>query len=428
VPIVPSQSRRIQELLGRLASQKSVDRDSAVAQLTLLGPRVLEPLLAALPASGLLFRRAALEVLDRLRDKRALPEVLALAEDRDPEVAQRALALAAVYPDLRTARGLAKLLASGPSERRRAAARSLALVHGAGIVEAIEPLLDVLLDEDEEEGLRLAILDDLAGLDPPLDPRTLPPLLKRLRDSHDPAVAARSAALLRRSQSGEPEGGDRLHDLLERVAAPGLPPEEADRLASALASLSLGDTEALHRALERTRAPLAVRVLADALGQVGTNASIPVLRRALERLGYEGGEPPPEAAEPRAHAKANVHYALARLDSRIALFDLRQMLAARPPRALRRLLAAAVRIGDGSFVPALARLAAELPEHFEAAAEAFVAIVRRERLRPASRALRGVRAPDRPALLAFWAKAEGAFGPVKKGAPIDRRPTSARKR
>ena len=428
MPIVPSQSRRIQELLGRLASEKSADRDSAVAQLTLLGPRVLEPLLAALPPSGLPFRRAALEVLDRLRDKRALPEVLALADDRDPEVAQKALALAGAYPDPRTARRLAKVLASGPSERRRVAARSLALVHVAGIVEAIEPLLDVLLDEDEDDALRLGILDDLAGLDPPLEPRTLTPLLKRLRDSHDPAVAARSAALLRRSQGGEAAGRDRsLHDLLERVSEPGLGPREADRLASALASRSLGDPEALHRALERTRAPLAVRALAEALGQVGTNASIPVLQRALERLGFEGGQLLPEEADPRAHAKANVHYALARLDSRIALFDLRQMLAARPPHAARKLLAAAARIGDGTLVPVLARLAAEEPRHFEAAAETFVAIVRREELRHTSRAMRGVRAPDRPALLAFWARAEGAGVPGKKGASSDRRPNSRRR-
>ncbi len=428
MPIVPSQSRRIQELLGRLASEKSADRDSAVAQLTLLGPRVLGPLLAALPPSGPSFRRAALEVLDRLRDKRALPEVLALADDRDPEVAQKALALAGAYPDPRTARELAKALASGPAERRRAAARSLALVHGAGIVEALDPLLDVLLDEDEDDALRLGILDDLAGLDPPLDPRTLPPLLKRLRDSHDPAVAARSAALLRRSRGGEAAGRDRLHDLLERVSEPGLGPREADRLASALASRSLGHTEALHRALERTRAPLAVRALAEALGQVGTNASIPVLQRALERLGFEGGQLLPEEAEPRAHAKANVHHALARLDSRIALFDLRQMLAARPPHAVRKLLAAAARIGDGTLVPALARLAAEEPRHFEAAAETFVAIVRREGLRHTSRAMRGVRAPDRPALLAFWAKAEGAGVSGKKGASGNRQTTSTRRR
>lgn len=408
MPIVPSRSRRIQELLGRLASEKGADRDSAVAQLTLLGPRVLEPLLAALPPSGLPFRRAALEVLDRLRDKRALPEVLALADDRDPEVALKALALAGAYPDPRTARHLAKVLASGPAERRRAAARSLALVHSGGILAAIEPLLDVLLDEDEDDELRLGILDDLAGLDPPLDPRTLPPLLKRLRDSHDPAVAARAGALLRQSRTGEAAGRDSLHDLLERVSEPGLGPKEADRLASALASRSLGHTEALHRALERARTPLAVRALAEALGQVGTNASIPVLQRALERLGFEGGQLLAEEAEPRAHAKANVHHALARLDSRIALFDLRQMLDARPAHAARKLLAAAARVGDGTLVPALARLAAEEPRHFEAAEEAFVAIVRREGLRRSSRALRGVRPVDRPVLVTFWAKAEGA--------------------
>lgn len=411
--IVPSRARHIQELLARLDSGRAAERDSAVAQLTLLGERAVEPLLRALVTSSPLFQLGALEVLDRLRDPRALPEVLALALAAEPAVALRAVSVAEAYPGPRTAKTLAKALLAGPPERRRAAARSLSRIHGAGVVEAVEPLLDVLFDEDEDEGLRLAILDDLAALHPPLDSRTLPLVLKRLTASHDTALGARARALLRRSVRGG-RAGDTLPDLLDRLGDPALGAAEAETLAPVVARLGATDVETLHTALERSRAPLAIRVLADALGAGGTTASIPVLQRTLERLGYEGGQPlPDEERAARAQTKAHVHAALAALDSRIALFDLRQLLLAPPPRALPLLLRAAAAIGDGSLVPPLARLSTEQPQHFEACANAFAAIVRRERLRRTSAALRVVRSQDRSVLAAFWEKARGTKGTIR---------------
>jgi hypothetical protein len=274
-------------------------------------------------------------------------------------------------------------------------------------VEAVEPLLDVLFDEDEDETLRLAILEDLASLDPPLDSRALALVLKRLTTSHDAALGARAQALLRRASRGG-RAGDTLPDLLDRLGDPTLGAAEAETLAPVVARLGAADVETLHKALERSRSPLAVGVLADALGRARTTASIPVLQRALERLGHEGGEPLAEGeAMARAQAKARVHAALAALDSRIALFDLRHQLAASSPRALPLLLRAAAAIGDGSLVPALARLSSEHPEHFEACAGTFAAIARRERLRRTSAALRVVRAQDRPVLEGFWEKARG---------------------
>ncbi len=272
-------------------------------------------------------------------------------------------------------------------------------------MEALEPLLETLLDEDEDEALRLDILGGLARLESSLATRTLPPVLKRLRGSREPALAARAEALLRRGRKGE-QPGDTLAHLLDRVADLALRPGEAEPLVKALARLAADDLDALHGALERAREPLPVRVLADALGRVGRTASIPPLQRALERLGYEGGGArSEEEAAARAQAKAHVHAALAALDSRIALFDLRQMLRAPPPRAAALLLRAAATIGDGSLAPALARLATERPDQREACAVAFAAIARRERLRRTSSVLRTVRPQDRPTLESFWAKA-----------------------
>jgi hypothetical protein len=78
------------------------------------------------------------------------------------------------------------------------------------------------------------------------------------------------------------------------------------------------------------------------------------------------------------------------LDSRIALYALREALAERPPLAARRLLDAASRIGDASLVPAIVALAHDAPPFFDACARALAAIVARERLTRRSRALKGV--------------------------------------
>src|SRR5262245_57186096 len=375
MPIVPSRARRIQELIRGLASERAAERESAVAQLTLLGPRVLEALLRSLPTAGSVTRLGALEVLERLRERRALPEIVALAQGADARVARRALEVLGAFPVAKSAAALARALESAPAPLRRAAAYSLVRLQPGGMVEATDPLLDVLMDEDEDDELRLFVLDGLAALDPPLDSRTLVPLLDRLRASTDTTVADRATSLLSRVPGQRP------------AAAP--VPEELGRAGPDRA-------EEIERALERTSDPRAVGVLADALGRVGGPSSLPVLARALERLSARPDDERQEAA--RAAAKGRVHGALAALDSRLALFDLRERLQARPVRALPPLLEAAARVGDASLVPALAALAAESRALVDLCAGPFAAIVRRARLRPTSAALKAVRPAHREAL------------------------------
>ncbi|HEX9185909.1 MAG TPA: HEAT repeat domain-containing protein, partial [Vicinamibacteria bacterium] len=153
MPIVPSRSRRIQELLGRLASPLAAERDSAVAGLTLLGPRVLEPLRAFLPGAARPARLAAVEVLERIEDRGALPLLLELSRDGDEAVSRRAIQAAGAIPDPRAVSGLAALVAPpAPAQRRSAAARALARL-ARGRVEALDVLVARLLDEREEAGL-----------------------------------------------------------------------------------------------------------------------------------------------------------------------------------------------------------------------------------------------------------------------------------
>ncbi len=400
MPIVPSSARRIQELIQKLGSERAAVRESAVARLTLLGPRVLEALLEALPTASSPTRLAALELLERLREPRTLPEILALSRSADTRVATRALEVLGGFRHPQAVAGLARSLGPAPRPQRRAAARALVRLQAAGMVEATDPLLDVLMDEHEDDELRLFVLEALAALEPPLDSRTLLPLLKRLRGSADATVADRAEALLvRTGPSGPPK--DDLQTHLDRARTGG--PEQAARAVQELARLGTGRPERLERELERTSHPAALRALADALGRVGGPSSIPVLGRALERLSQPVDDERSRAE--RAFAKGRVHLALAALDSRLALFDLREMLRARPVRALESLLGAAASVGDATVVPALAALAAESPALLEVCVGPFAAIARRTRLRRTSAALKGVRPEHREALRALWARA-----------------------
>jgi HEAT repeat protein len=381
MPIVPSRARRIQELIRGLGSERAAERESAVAQLTLLGPRVVEALLRALPTAGSGARVAALEVLERLKEARALPEIVALAQSADARVARRALEVLGSFPLPKSAAALAKALDSAPLTLRRAAAYSLARLQATGMVEATDPLLELLMDEHEDDELRLFVLESLAALDPPLDSRALVPLLERLRSSSDATLADRAVALLARGgHAGKPVSAARGRSIAE--------------------DLDTADPERLERELDRTSDPPSVIRLAGVLGRRGGPSSIPVLGRALERLSRPDADERVEVA--RALAKGQVHVALAALDSRLALFDLREMLQARPVRALAPLLEAAAKVGDASVVPALAALAAESRALVDPCAGPFAAIVRRGRLRPTSAALRAVRPAHREALRELW--------------------------
>jgi hypothetical protein len=373
VPIVPSRTKRIQELLERLASGGAAERDSAVAGLTLLGTRVVEPLRAVLPGLARAARLAAVEVLDRIDAPSALVPLLDLLADEDETVAGRAMEALGGRSDPRAAKALAAVLAGpAPAARRRGAAQALVRLQAAGLVEALDPLAARLLDEREDAALRLAILDALRAQDPPLAPSTLRPLLRRLAASADLQLAAHA-----RSSASAPVSLERLVD---ELVAPG-------RSAEAVA---------------RATADLAVR---------GAPA-IPVLRQALERLGSPG-----RADAPSLRARAAIHGALAALDSRVALYDLRETLATRPLAVMPALLRSAGRIGDGSLVPLLARAVAEKAAPLEACAEALAAIVAREKLRRTSAACRSVAASDREAFLLLWEAAKAARPGSAPGQP-----------
>jgi HEAT repeats len=373
VPILPSSGTRIHELLRRLESTLAAERESAVARLTLLGPRTIPHIQDFLKKAKAPPRLAALEVLEGLGDVRALPCVLNLTEDASEGVALRAIEIAATFPEPRAADALRAVLSSGSPSRRQAAAKSLGHLHRLGLVEAVLPLLGLLLDQGEEDSLRLGVLESLSSL----DRRTLLPALETLSTD-------RSSVLVRAAR-----------DLMVRLSG-----VKSAKPAARAAPAAEADIPTLLARLESARTSGAeVAAIVEALVKRRTPGLLPLLGRRIEALSTEGAA---SANESTARARARIHLTLGALGSRIALHDLREMLKTRPLYAARDLLAAADLVGDASLVPALAALAADEPRLVAAASTAFRAIARREKLRRTSRAVKALGPRHRAALESLW--------------------------
>jgi len=343
MPIVPSRSRQIQELVAALAASSAAERESAVARLRLLGARAALPLVRALQAGDPATRLGALRALERSDDPRARAAVIGAAADPDPSVARAALVLLAPRSDTAAAAAIARALRHADPSVRREAARGLLAAFAAGSVEATEALLTLLEDADADEALRLVALEAVARL---------------------PA-----------------------RDRGSVLARLGTPPGELGRRVAAL----------------RGEAPPETRLLAELSQQLDAApegaAGVPLLHAALRRLSAEA---PDHAGWP---LRLRLHAALADRGSRIALYDLREMLEARPPRDAPALLLLAARIADATFVPALARLAHDAPASTGGCGDALHAIIRREGLKKSHRSVRAVRPEHRAVLDGLWARA-----------------------
>jgi hypothetical protein len=296
-----------------------------------------------------------------------------------------------------------QLSSASASSRESAVARLILLGE-----RAIQPLL-ASLPQAPARG-RLAALAVLDSQPPPGWMAQVPSLLR----DRSPEVAARAAGLLGKAlRLGAVEA---LDPLLEVLFDEGV--HEATRLAALEGVRALPDAE-LQPILERLRRGsnpvLARRASApEAPARPGPLPAgveaIPLLHDAIRTLAQRAAQGQSAAL---AEERARLHLELAARGSRIALYDLREMLDARPPRAGGALLAAATQVGDASFVPTLARLACDAPPLLPACAEALAAIVRRERLRKTSRAVRAVRPEHRRAFEALWERARrSAASPV----------------
>jgi hypothetical protein len=236
-----------------------------------------------------------------------------------------------------------------------------------------------------------------------------------------PRAAKRESAIARLTLLGERAVGP-LSDAL-RTAPAAARPAAAEALLRLSGAGSAAARTVLAEALSDPALDESVRLLAlEAVGELAEPAgvevdplaeaetflasapegpeAIPALHRLLGGLG-------PQAEDPRsAEMAVRLHEALAARGSRIALYDLRERLEARPPRDVLRLLEVAGQVADASFVPTLARLAADALPLVPACAAVLRAIVRRERLKKSHRSVKAVRAEHQAVFESLWSRAK----------------------
>ena len=215
--IKASSSKQIDTLIAGLGAADAVAQETAVARLTVLGPRAVERLIAATASGDAGTRAGAWRALEAIGDPRALePALRALAD-------------------------------TGLAETVGVAAASVARSHlrGAHGASAVDRLATLLLDRTRPEAVRLAALRALRDL----DAAAIAPILASL--SGDPNVTIRTEAGL--GDRGAPRGPDDPAVVVAR-AADGRLPDDAAALRHAL-NLSGASTPlpSLLKVVERVR-------------------------------------------------------------------------------------------------------------------------------------------------------------------------------
>jgi HEAT repeat protein len=253
VAIRASASHEVRRLIGDLESGDQLRRDAAIARLAVIGTRavrqILEHLTAAPPAPA---RAALLLALEAVPDHRTVDPVVQALGAPEPEVR-----LAAI----RAARGL------------------LALPQGTRVLDRLTALV---LDTAAPGAERVAAIDSLNVL----PPRSLRPLLERLRE--DPERAVRDA-----------------------VAQAGLPVDDpvAEIEEAADGWLARDPESVLHL-----------------VARAGGDAPLSTLHRLIEKVRTKESEGRRGKRRDWAAVRGALHLALARRGSKVALYDLREAL------------------------------------------------------------------------------------------------------
>lgn len=215
-------------------------------------------------------------------------------------------------------------------------------IRGEHSVRVVDRLTGVALDQRRPDAVRVSAVRALREL----DPATVAPLLKSL--TRDRSEAVRMESTTARELADGPAGD--APAALGRIAEGSLPDDAA--------------------ALKRL------------ITAAAEDAPLSVLLRIVERVRErEAGEAPARRA-PWATARAAAHLALARRDSRLALYDLRESLEKTADPLPVDMLAALSLVGDASCLEAIASAYGKGTDEWwcDHLKQAFDAIVAREKL------------------------------------------------
>jgi hypothetical protein len=344
VPPRPGQSKALLDQL--LAGHDSVVVEAAIARLAIAGRPALRQVLQHLENAEPAHLPRLLRVLERLADPSALPAVRPFLTHPTLDVAVAAVDAVGAVLDARDAR-----VATA----------------------ALDALTATLLDGTRDDVIRLRAWEAIANAPEPTvsyDADVLAPLRLQLRDDASPALRAAAGG-----------GQDDVPLLLDE------PSGEAQLAAAAAGTL-----------------PLDPEHLRQLLGSHGADAPLTALQRVIERVRAHESTVDQESVEAWRVVRATAHQALALRGSRLALYDIRESLAALGAQTPVGMLAALQQVGDASALDAVAEAYAATDDAWFRGqlAGVFRAIVSRDQLTRRSAAAKKLATRLPEAFAALW--------------------------
>ncbi len=384
------------------------------------------PLIEALEGDNDRVRAHAMPLLALLQDPRGREPLVAMLLDRDPKLREVAARCLARFPSPEAVVALERIL-----KREKVRDVRIVAIHGllelyeAGQDTALRRVLEVLLDVKEDAKLRGAAF----SLFPLLKPAARRGLLRRLRQDPVEDVARKAQDIAEEDDAPPPRDRSRPDALVRDLASPDYAvwneavhrlvavgplaiaslvaemrrrahdPEYCARAGMALKALGPRRLRSLAEALDEVDEPLALQVLVEVAGATGDKPLIYRLKNVIERVA-----PKPDGAgagrfDTMQRVRAKAHVELARIGSRVAIADLQAIVAEGDRRLPLEALAAVELIGKKDEIPLLLRAYLREDPYMRGRIAGVVrAILKRERIRRTSSALRALPMEQRRAL------------------------------
>lgn len=260
--------RAVRALIAALKDQEALVRYKAIDSLANIGVAAIDPLFTTLNEPDPNVRKASVQALAKIRDKRAIEPLIAALKDSYHIIREEAVEALEKIDDPRVVEPLIAALSDSEERVRRQAAQALS---ERADIRALDPLIKVLDDQtDFSRGVRLyreAIAKAVArALGKIGDARAVEPLVRLLKSGVSKQEAAEALGKIADAQAAEALV-TALNDKDSNVRM---------TITHALVKIGAGAVEPLLAALKQDNVTL-TKAAANALAKIGD-------RRAIEPL------------------------------------------------------------------------------------------------------------------------------------------------